>query len=485
MGSSVAACSEWPLQQTCATSACTAEVVPCSQCREEPGSRFFDDDVVLLERLEAANYGRDRLLTKLHVNVALFSTAAADIVEGLLRLTRPRPSGGLSCSDGDLHKAFREQLQTRARPPVCVLKSLQWVYRFEELPEPAASSAQRCVCSFFSTTLAAAAALKWQSRPPEVWRRSGVLPQEVLVGTLARLSEVIASLRFLTCLALLQHFADPNLLSQRATVAALVRATGLQVLWALPEGEEFLQSDEQDVVHDTCSGAEAFAEAGRLRGGLAAEQYLHEYAHDAATSACDAEAEQAWQEFFVEARRRPMDAVVTLLRDLHVQCDTSALQCRAGIYQAAEIASPGPLQASGPQGPLGSSSSALDAPGAGPGVLRLPIAGLQPKQAASSAGGLACSLMPAVQVVTPKDTWDDEVIACPGQLEDRAVTFITADAASSVKKPRRLSVFSDSSAGPLSRQAPPPSVQPVWTREATFRSDLVLSNRSDEALATV
>merc|ERR1719197_1630291 len=98
------------------------------QCNEDGGSsQFFSDDDVLLERLEAASHG-DRLLTKLHVNVALFSTTACDIVESLLQLTSHYQNW--SCGEElSLHSSLHEGLQQHMRPPVSLMKALQWVYR--------------------------------------------------------------------------------------------------------------------------------------------------------------------------------------------------------------------------------------------------------------------------------------------------------------------------------------------------------------------
>merc|ERR1719197_1141886 len=95
------------------------------QCNEDGGSsQFFSDDDVLLERLEASRHG-DRLLTKLHVNVALFSTTACDIVEGLLQLTRPHQNW--RCGEQlSLSQSLHEALLHHARPPVSLMKTLQW-----------------------------------------------------------------------------------------------------------------------------------------------------------------------------------------------------------------------------------------------------------------------------------------------------------------------------------------------------------------------
>mmetsp|Transcript_80023 Transcript_80023/g.138901 ORF Transcript_80023/g.138901 Transcript_80023/m.138901 type:complete len:398 (+) Transcript_80023:86-1279(+) len=245
------------------------------ECREDFGGPFFNDDDVLLERLEAASHG-DRLLTKLHVNVALFSTTAADIVEGLLTLTQ-RQLQAWRGEEQLLRQTLHEGLQTHARPPVSLMKALQWVYRVEEMPSPAAAPARHCVLQFFSTMLAAAAALKWQRSPPAVWRQKGVEAEEVLRAVEARMSEVIAGLRFLACVALLQHCADPAFLGNTKTMRALIRATGVK----LDDADEF-----------QCS-------PGTVRP-------------------ITLKADAAWDLFFTEARRRPADAVVTLLQDL--QC---------------------------------------------------------------------------------------------------------------------------------------------------------------------
>merc|ERR1719506_1777455 len=110
-------------------------------------SQFFNDDDVLLERLEAASHG-DRLLTKLHVNVALFSTTACDIVEGLLQMTRQKQNWRCG-EESSLHQSLHEGLQLHARPPVYLMKTLQWVYRYEEMPGPAALPSRQCVLLFF------------------------------------------------------------------------------------------------------------------------------------------------------------------------------------------------------------------------------------------------------------------------------------------------------------------------------------------------
>ena len=55
--------------------------------------------------------------------------------------------------------------------------------------------------------LAAGAALKWQSSPPKLWSERGLSPIQVLRKSEAQFEEVVAGLRFLACLALLQHCA--------------------------------------------------------------------------------------------------------------------------------------------------------------------------------------------------------------------------------------------------------------------------------------
>lgn len=248
-------------------------VATSCECHEDFGGAFFNDDEVLLERLEAASHG-DRLLTKLHVNVALFSTTAWDIVEGLLALTQRQ----LQAWRGDeqmLRQTLHEGLQHHARPPVSLMKALQWVYRVEEMPSAAALPARHCVLQFFTTMLAAAAALKWQRSPPAAWKKKGVEAEEVLRAVEARMSEVIAGLRFLACVALLQHCAEPSLLGNRRTMKALTVATGVK----MSGGKDDVQT--------------------------AREHFI-------------VKADASWDVFFVEARRRPTDAVVSLLQDL--QC---------------------------------------------------------------------------------------------------------------------------------------------------------------------
>lgn len=200
----------------------------CRCSRGGPSSHLLDDDIVLLEMLEAAEQG-ELLLTKLHVNVALFASTAADIVEGIFGLLEHRrPCFVPQRHERQLQEAFREGLDRRAQPPVLLMKALHWIYRSDEMPSPAAKPAQRCVLQFFSTMLTAAAALKWQGCPPPLWQREGVEPHEVLKRAEGKLSEVVAGLRFLACLALLQQAAEPTLLGSRQLVRTLTSLTGVE-----------------------------------------------------------------------------------------------------------------------------------------------------------------------------------------------------------------------------------------------------------------
>jgi len=396
-------CSEWGALKPSCSSSCSPDALACNQCREEPGSRFFGDDAVLLDRLEAAVHG-DRLLTKLHVNVALFSTTSADIIEGLLRLTRHKQ--GL-CDVGRLNQALHGELSTRARPPVDLMKSLQWVYRFEELPAPAAQLAQRSVYAFFATMFAAAAALKWQGRPPNAWRQRGVEPQDVLMGAKMRLSEVIAGLRFLACLALLQHCADPAVLSSRRAMQAMMQACGLNAddsfgVFSSSVGDGCRVGKANSSIA-TGAGAEAFAEVGRR-----------------SWSSCESpKAGDTWDEFFLHAQRRPAESVSMLLKDL--QGRTAAAPAGGGnaADRSAEAFSP-----------MVSSNEAccrkhVDPSGGyvetnlGPG---LPFAarpsGETPRSRGASISGRACSFAFPVVPAAVRDTWDDELIACPSALEE-------------------------------------------------------------------
>jgi len=297
-------------------------------CQTGPGSRFFDDDAMLLERLVAADHG-DHLLMKLHVNAALFANTASEIVEGLLRLTRQQP---VLRGEEALCQEFHEGLEFYAQPPVGLLKTLQWVYRAEELPEAASQPARHCVLSFFSTMLAAAAALKWQGRPPASWRRRGIGPVEVFKGAEAKLPEVAAGLRFLACIALLQHCAESSLLGNTQLVHALLQKTGAnrtaQSTNSTDMNSKLLtdQPPTNDGVLADSAGTEALAAAGRRprptnKGPLA---------------------DGAWTSFFQEARQRPADATVSLLRDLH------PMEADGGVHISKRL---GPSRSMQPQAP--------------------------------------------------------------------------------------------------------------------------------------
>lgn len=275
------------------------------ECNELSGSsQFFNDDDVLWERLEAASHG-DRLLTKLHVNVALFSTTACDIVEGLLQMTRYHQNW--RCGEElSLHQSLHEGLQYHARPPVSLMKTLQWVYRVEEMPSPAALPARQCVLLFFSTMLAAAAALKWQRSPPDAWKQKGLEAADILRDVESRLSEVIAALRFLACVALLQHCADPALLGSKKTMSALTDATGVKVNSAGDQSAVWKHMD-----------------------GIGAPRFDLSSANLDSDPSLLLKPDPSWDSFFNEARRRPTDAAVSLLHDLHFHGKSEAA-CHVG-----------------------------------------------------------------------------------------------------------------------------------------------------------
>jgi len=319
-------------------------------CTDNSGSHFFNDDDVLLERLEASKHG-DQLLTKLHVNVALFSTTAVDIVEGLLQMTRQQLTW--KCGEElSLYHSLHEGLQHHARPPVHLMKTLQWVYRVEEMPAAAAAPARQCVLLFFSTMLAAAAALKWQRSPPAVWKQKGYEADEVLRSVEARFSEVIAGLRFLGCVALLQHCAEPSLLGSKKTMKALLEATGVEV------------SGNKSSFWKHMDGAATpkFDLAGTANGGRGVGYLRHH--PDSPNLLLKADA--SWDLFFHEARRRPTDAAVQLLRDL-----------QGGVHDGSVFE-------------LGRGS---------------PVAGSGPSR-------FSPPLMPQAAYVG-MDTWDDELVYCP------------------------------------------------------------------------
>lgn len=253
---------------------------------------------MLLERLEAASHG-DRLLTKLHVNVALFSTTASDIVEELLQLTRQQQIW--SCGEElSLHSSLQESLQHHARPPVSLMKSLQWVYRVEEMAAPAALPARQCVLLFFSTMLAAAAALKWQKSPPPDWKRKGLKATDILRSVIARLPEVISSLRFLACLALLQHCSEPAVLGSKQIMSALMEVAGIKV-----------SAGDQSCLWRHMDGPSTTALPVVPPRDHAGVTY-----RDSQPRTLVQKADASWDIFFSEARRRPTDAAVSLLQDL-------------------------------------------------------------------------------------------------------------------------------------------------------------------------
>lgn len=263
-----------------------SKLEPC-ECHERAGSWLFDDDAVLLERLEAANQG-DRLLAKLHKNVMCFSNVACDIILALLRLTQhpqvwERGRGDL------LQRSLHEGLQKHALPPARLLKALQWMYRAEEMPSETSDVARRCVLDFYAMTLAAAAAVKWRAAPPATWQRRGVDPVDVLRGAESRLFEVIAGLRFLACLALVQQFAESSMLGNRKLIRSLMRATGIKV----PRG---------------------------AAAAMAGEDERERLAKPSAILKADA----SWDKFFDEAQCRPGEQLVNLLRDLQHEADMEA-----------------------------------------------------------------------------------------------------------------------------------------------------------------
>lgn len=195
------------------------------------GGTFFNDSKLLLERLEAVNHG-DRVLDKLGKNTVFFANSAEDMVDGTLRLTQKPQVWASRRGRGDLlQKTLHDTLQQHALPPVRVLKRLQWAYRVEEIPRLVSCATRQCVLVFFSVMLAAGAAMKFHAQPPPTWQRRGIDPVEVLRGVSTRLPELIAGLRFLACVALLQQ-SDTPLLGDRKIIAALLKETRVSQMFA-------------------------------------------------------------------------------------------------------------------------------------------------------------------------------------------------------------------------------------------------------------
>jgi hypothetical protein len=143
--------------------------------------------------------------------------------------------------------------------------------------------------------LAAAAALKWPRSPPAVWKRKGLGAMDILRSVEARLSQVIAGLRFLGCVALFQHCAEPSLLGSQKLVEGLERLTGFKVRNADKQSSVAASMDEL------------------LKPGLQLDTNTLPQNSSAKRHKPDA----AWDLFFKEAVRRPTDAVVLLLKELH------------------------------------------------------------------------------------------------------------------------------------------------------------------------
>lgn len=113
----------------------------------------------------------------------------------------------------------------------------------------------------------------------------------------ARLAEVIAGLRFLACVALLQHCAEPALLGSKKTITALMEATGVKVNSA---GDQSPKQKDEIVSHRLGLGGDRSVSLDRDPAPFVFQK-----------------ADAAWDMFFNEARRRPTDATSSLLRDLH------------------------------------------------------------------------------------------------------------------------------------------------------------------------